>query len=433
MTGPAGPAADGALVLDPDTYVRGVPHQAFARLRARGAVVRLPGGVTAVLRHAEARQVLRAPGMFSSHLGGTQINDPATPADLAAVRRMMLNMDPPDHTRLRSLLTAGFTPRAVAALTERIRARARALVADVAGRGGCDFVTGLAADLPVATLAELLGVPARDRGLLFDWSNRVIGHQDPEYAACDTVDPAKVSGPARRALALRPRPDAAGRMPNPRSRNGMPDLFAYARELAAAKRAQPAGDEADVVFPLLHQPEGRVSDEEFGQLFWLLAVAGNETLRNGIPGGMLALLTHPAQYRALRADPSLLPGAVEEMLRWWTPVTHFRRTAMAATELGGVRIAPGEKVVVFFASANRDERVFRDPDTFDITRPAGPHLSFGHGPHFCLGAQLARVQMRELFAAVLEGLGELELAGEPDRLRSNFQNGVKHLPVRWGC
>jgi cytochrome P450 len=176
---------------------------------------------------------------------------------------------------------------------------------------------------------------------------------------------------------------------------------------------------------------GRVSLEEFENLFFLFAVAGNETLRNGIPGGMVALTTHPDVQRRLRADRSLLPGTVEEMLRWWTPVMHFRRTAAVDTELAGTRIKAGDKVIVFFSSANRDPAVFDDPDTFDPSRAPNEHLSFGHGAHFCLGAHLARVQMRAMFSAVLDVLGDVEPAGPPVRLRSNFQNGIKSLPVRW--
>ena len=160
-------------------------------------------------------------------------------------------------------------------------------------------------------------------------------------------------------------------------------------------------------------------------------MAGNETLRNGLPGGLLALLSHPAQYRLLREDRSLLPGAVEEMLRWWTPVMHFRRTAVSDVRLSDVDIRAGDKVVVWFSSANRDEDVFAEPDAFDITRTPNDHLTFGHGPHFCLGAHLARVQLEAMFDAVLDLLGEVELAGEPVRLRSNFQNGLKRLPIRW--
>jgi cytochrome P450 len=176
---------------------------------------------------------------------------------------------------------------------------------------------------------------------------------------------------------------------------------------------------------------GRVSIEEFENLFWLFSVAGNETLRNGIPGGMVALTANPDAQRRLRADRSLLPSAVEEMLRWWTPVMHFRRTATVDTELAGTKIRGGDKVIVWFSSANRDPVVFPDPDTFDPARSPNEHLSFGHGPHFCLGASLARVQMRAMFSAVLDLLGDIEVAGEPVRLRSNFQNGIKSLPVRW--
>ncbi len=435
MTAPplhGGQLADAARILSPDTYAHGMPYDAFRRLRARAAVVRFEEpGLVAVLRHAEVRQVLRSPRLFSSHLGGTQITDPATPQDLAAVRRMMLNMDPPDHSRLRSLLARAFTPRAVGQLAARIRSRARALVDAVAERGECDFATEVAADLPVATLAEILGVPATDRALLYDWSNRVVGYQDQEYAACHTVDPDSMSEAARHALRLRPQPDAEGRMPDPRSRSGMPDLYAYAHRLGESKRN---GTPEDIMGVLMRQVDGdggRVRIEEFEQLFWLLTVAGNETLRNGLPGGLIALISHPDQYRRLREDRSLLPGAVEEMLRWWTPVLHIRRTATADTELGGLPISAGEKVVVYFGSANRDERVYPDPDAFDVARAPADHLAFGHGPHFCLGAQLARLQMREMFAAVLDRFGEVELAGEPRRLRSDFQNGVKHLLIRW--
>ena len=281
-------------------------------------------------------------------------------------------------------------------------------------------------------MADVFGVPESDRRLLFDWSNRVIGYQDSEYAASDTVDANDVSDLARAALLLRPVPRADGSMPDPRSRVGMPDLYAYAHALGEYKRTHPGDDVMSNLMRHVGADGGRVSIEEFENLFWLFSVAGNETLRNGLPGGMLALLIHPAEYRRLLDDRSLLPGAVDEMLRWWTPVMHFRRTATHDSQLSGVRIKAGDKVVVWFSSANRDSEVFPDPDRFDITRnSAGDHLAFGYGPHFCLGAHLARVQMVALFSAVLDRLGEVELAGEPVRLRSNFQNGIKHLPIRW--
>ncbi len=419
-----------AAIVDPDTYLTGVPYELLAGLRAESPVVRV-GDFWAVLRHADVRQVLRNPQVFSSHLGGTQIRDPATPADLAYVRAMMLNSDPPDHGRLRNLLTRAFTPRAVAALETRIRGWARDLVAAVADRGQCAFATEVAADLPLRTLADVFGVPEQDRGLMYDWSNRVIGYQDAEYAVSATVRAVDLTDLAQNVLGLRPTPGPNGEMPDPRSRNGMPDLYAYANALGEYKRHHPGDDVMSTLMRHVDDDGGRVSLAEFENLFWLFSVAGNETLRNGLPGGLLALLEHPAQYRRLRADRSLLPGAVEEMLRWWTPVMHFRRTATVDARLGGVDIRAGDKVVVWFSSANRDESVFAEPDTFDIGRTPNDHLTFGHGPHFCLGAPLARIQMRAMFDAVLDQLGHIELAGEPVRLRSNFQHGVKHLPIRW--
>jgi cytochrome P450 len=416
-------------ITDPDTYVRGVPYDELARLRRESPVVRV-GDFWAVLGHADVRRVLRDPGLFSSQLGGTQIRDPASAADLAYVRRMMLNMDPPEHGRLRGLLTKAFTPRAVAKLTSQIESRARDLVAGVAGRGSCDFAV-LAADLPLLTLAAVFGVPERDRRLMYDWSNRVIGYQDAEYAVSSTVDAASVSDLARAALAVRPSPGPDGAMPDPRTRAGMPDLYAYANALGEYKRDHPGDDVMSNLMRHVGADGGRVSLAEFENLFWLFSVAGNETLRNGLPGGMLALLSHPAQYRRLLADRSLLPSAVEEMLRWWCPVMHFRRTATADTRLSDVDIRAGDKVVVWFSAANRDPAVFAAPDAFDIGRTPNDHLTFGHGPHFCLGAHLARVQLRAMFGAVLDQLGFVELAGEPVRLRSNFQNGLKSLPIRW--
>jgi cytochrome P450 len=235
------------------------------------------------------------------------------------------------------------------------------------------------------------------------------------------------------ALALRPVPDAAGRMPDPRTREGMPDLYAYAHLLADAKRRHPGDDVMSILLAQVDDDGGRVSVEEFENMFWLFAVAGNETIRNGLPGACLALLEYPGAQDALRADPSLMPAAAEEMLRWWTPVMTFRRTATADCELGGRPIRAGDKVVVSFTSANRDETVFAGADAFDIRRHPNPHLVFGHGPHFCLGSHLARAQMRALFAEVLARTSALTLAGEPSYLRSNFQRGVKRLPVAWAA
>jgi cytochrome P450 len=445
MTATARP--DTEVVFDPATYTEGVPFDALARLRRDSPVVwvdEIPilgwpagPGFWLVLRHADVGSVMRQPQLFSSWLGATQIRDPVTPAALGYVRAMMLNMDPPAHSRLRTLLARSFTPRAVARLDERIRGHARALCerafAGRGGRGECDFAKDVAADLPLLTLADVLGMPEQDRWLLFDWSNRVIGYQDPDYAASAAFDPSGGTPMAAEAFALRPVPDASGRMPDPRTRDGMPDLYAYAHLLADARRRRPGDDVMSILLAQVDDDGGRVSVEEFENMFWLFAVAGNETIRNGLPGACIALIEHPEAQDALRADPELMPAAAEEMLRWWTPVMLFRRTATADCELGGQPIRAGDKVVVSFASANRDEAVFADADGFDIRRHPNPHLVFGHGPHFCLGSHLARAQMRALFAEVLSRTSALDFAGQPSYLRSNFQRGVKRLPVAWAA
>jgi len=434
---------DTEVVYDPATYVEGVPFAALARLREHSPVVWAeevpvlgwPGGpgFWLVLRHAEVQQVLTRPQLFSSSLGATQIRDPATPAALGYVRRMMLNMDPPEHSRLRRLLARSFTPRAVAGLEQRIRGYARSLCDRVlVGRAGvADFAKDLAADLPLLTLADVLGVPEQDRYLLFDWSNRVIGYQDPEYASSAEFDASGGSPMAREAVTLRPVPDSGGRLPDPRTRDGLPDLYAYAHLLADEKRRRPGGDIMSILLAQVDEDGGQVSVEEFENMFWLFAVAGNETLRNGLPGACIALIEHPEVQRELRTRPDLMPGAVNELLRWWTPVMTFRRTATSGCELGGQRIDAGDKVVVSFTSANRDEAVFTQADRLDIRRRVNPHLVFGHGPHFCLGAHLARAQMAALLHEVLARTSRLSYAGQPSFLRSNFQRGVKQLPVAW--
>ena len=424
---------------DPATYVDGVPFDEIESLRARGPVAwidepelaGLPAGpgYHLVLDHALVTQVLKDPATFSSAARGTQIRDPASEQDLHYVQRMMLNMDPPEHSRLRRMIGKSFTPRAVGELEDRIQQHAARIVEHMLdGPSECDFAKDVAADLPLLTLADVLGVPADDRWLMFDWSNRVIGFLDPDYAVSASFDASRGTALAQRATALRPPPDENGRMPDPRSRAGMPDLYRYAHLLAEAKRQDPG---ADVMSILLQQEAGAISTEEFENMFWLFAVAGNETLRNGLPGGMIALLAHDDAQRALRADLDLLPNAIEEMLRWWTPVMVFRRTATRDCELGPVSVREGDKVVVSFVAANRDPAVYERPDVFDIGRAPNPHLVFGHGPHFCLGAHLARTQMRALFGELLRRTSWLEAAGEPAYLRSNFQRGVKRLPLRW--
>ena len=437
-------------VHDPGSYTSGVPLGDLAILREQYGVVpvaepAMPGwaagpGYWLVLRHEDVDRVLKDPATFSSALVGTQVRDPATEEDLAFVRRMMLNLDPPEHSRLRKMLARSFTPRAVARLEDQVRGHVHGVVDRMLASGAdgthgtqgtCDFAKDVAADLPLLTLADVLGVPPEDRWLLFDWSNRVIGWQDEDYATSRAFDPESGSAMAREIAPLRPEPGPDGRMPDPRSRAGMPDLYAYAHLLGRAKRQRPGDDVMSILMSQRDDDGGSVSVEEFENLFWLFAVAGNETLRNGVPGGMVALLDHPQAQRRLRDDPSLVPEAVEEMLRWWTPVMTFRRTATRETRLGEVEIAAGDKVVVSFAAANRDPRVFARPDDFDLDRGGRGHLSFGAGPHFCLGAHLARVQMRLLFTELLGRTSWIEADGSAAWLRSGFQRGVKRLPVHW--
>ncbi|MFE3873109.1 cytochrome P450 [Kitasatospora sp. NPDC059146] len=419
----------------PGTYAEGVPYGLFRELRAEAPVcwVEEPAvgdwpagpGYWAVLRHADVKHVLRSPELFSSHLGATQIRDPDTPADLAFVRTMMLNQDPPDHARLRRIVTAAFTPRALHRLTAAIEGRAAELVAAIRPLGEADFVP-LAADLPVWTLALVLGVPEQDRQLLVDWSNRVIGYQDPEYARSSTADPSRLTAVGRAALDHQPTtPTAPDARPlNPRSRAALADMFAYAHALA---RQPPPGS------IVARMRDAGLSAAEFETMFFLFAVAGNETVRNGLPGGLHTLLSHPDQYRLLCERPELVPSAVEEMLRCWPPVVHFRRTATRDTRIAGQPVRRGDKVVVHHASANRDEAVFPEPDRFDVSRTPNDHVSFGYGPHFCVGARLARLQLRSALRHLLDRLPDLELDPDrpPRRLVSNFQNGLKSLPVRW--
>lgn len=431
-------------LYDPAVYQRAVPLQLLAELRAEHAVVwveeqALPSwpaaeGFWLVLRHREVTEVLRQPQRYSSASGATQLRNPANASDLAYVQKMMLNMDPPEHSRLRRLLVNSFTSRAVAQLEDSIRAHAVGILDRVcadAASGTCDFARDIAADMPLLCLAELFGMPAEDRYLLFDWANRVIGFQDPEYAVSASFDPHAGSEIGRQAAQLRPCPDSQGRMPDPRSRAGMPDLYHYAHLLADHKRQHPGDDIMSLLMAQVDDDGGCVSVEEFENLFWLFAVAGNETVRNGIPGGMLALLKNPDSWTELQNNPDALPGAVDEMLRWWTPVMIFRRTATADTELAGARIRAGDKVVVSFLSANRDPALFTHPDQFDIYRSPNPHLTFGYGPHFCLGAQLARAQMQAVFAETLDRFGTLTATAPATFLRSNFQRGIKNLPVHW--
>lgn len=406
-------------VFDPRIYKRGIPHETFRRLRDEHPVswqdehevLGWPAGpgFWAVTRHEDVEYVLRSPRAFSSHLGATQIRDPE-PADLPFIRRMMLNTDPPEHVRLRRIVSRAFTPRRIEKFADDVAVRARGLIDAVVERGECDLTTDVTDDFPLLNLADLLGVPESDRRMLLDWTDRVIGYQDPEHAEV-----------AR---------DADGKPVNPRSPAMLRDMFEYAQRLAAYKREHP---DDDVMTSLATADvDGRAFDDaELEMFFFLLSVAGNDTVRSAVPGGMLALVDHPGERRRLLDDPGLLDTAVEEMLRWHPPVLSFRRTAAEDTTLAGRRIGAGDKVVVFHASANYDERRFPEPYRFDVSRSPNEHVAFGDGPHVCLGAHFARLQLRIFFREALWRLPDMELAGPVDRLVSNFIHGVKHMPVRF--
>ncbi|MFF8904586.1 cytochrome P450 [Streptomyces olivaceoviridis] len=407
-------------VFDPRRYAAGVPHDDYRVLRdhhpvawqEEPEVLGWPAGpgFWAVTRHADVVRVLKDAGTYSSYVGATQIRDP-DPEDLPFIRRMMLNQDPPRHGRLRRLVSRAFTPGRVDRFAAVARERARALLAGAlesarAGNGTVDLVSAVTDEYALLNLADLLGVPESDRRLLLRWTRRVIGYQDPDEA-----------GP--------PVLDGAGRPVNPRSPVMLADMFAYAGQLAAYKRRYPADD---IMTTLAHDVE--LAGAELEMFFFLLTVAGNDTVRGAAPGGLLALVEHPEAYESLRAGKAAVPSAVDELLRWHPPVLTFRRTAVRDTELAGRRIRAGDKVVVFHASANRDERVFAAPDRLDLTRSPNPHVSFGDGPHVCLGAHFARLQLRLLHEEVLRVLpGPPRLAGPPGRLVSNFINGIKSLTL----
>jgi cytochrome P450 len=413
------PTSPAVNVFDPAIFAKAIPHEAFRRLRDEAPIAwqeehpvgpwPAGPGYWAVTRYADVRHVLASPGDFSSHAGATQIRDPDAD-DLPHVRRMILNMDPPEHLRLRRLVTGAFSRRRLEQLTQAMTARARRALDAVAPECRCDLPADVTDDLPVANLAELLGMPASDRHLMLRWTNRVIGYQDPEHG-----DVAR---------------DARGRPVNPRSPAALADMFAYADELAAQKRRHPADD---VMSALVHaEVDGeRLTGGELEMFFFLLVIAGTDTTRSALPGGVLALAEHPDAYRRLRADPGLLGPAIEEILRWHPPVLSFRRTATRDLELAGTPIRAGDKVVVYHVSAHYDEREFAEPYRFDITREPNRHLAFGHGPHKCLGAHFARLQMEIFFTEFLRRLPQVELDGPVQRLTSNFINGINHLPLRW--
>ncbi|MEU3752260.1 cytochrome P450 [Streptomyces olivoreticuli] len=406
------PALPGGFdFTDPGLYEQRVPLPEFAVLRRTAPVWwnAQPHGVAGfdddgywvVTRHADVREVSTRPEVFSSAANTAVIrfHEHIRREQIDVQRLIMLNMDPPEHTRVRQIVQRGFTPRSVRALEGALRERARAIVAEARERGGGNFVTDIACELPLQAIAEIVGVPQGDRARIFDWSNKMIAYDDPELAITEEVG-------ATAAM----------------------ELISYAMNLAAERKKCPA---RDIVSRLVAaEDEGNLASEEFGFFVLLLAVAGNETTRNAISHGMHAFLTHPEQWELFKRERPAT--AAEEIVRWATPVVSFQRTATRDTELGGAAVRAGQRVGIFYASANNDPEVFERPEVFDITRDPNPHLGFGGGgPHFCLGRSLAVLEIDLVFNAIADAAPDIELAGEPRRLRSAWLNGIKELRVRY--
>jgi cytochrome P450 len=412
----AGPDLAQIDLVDPDVYVERVPWDWFAYLRREHPVFWHPErppnrGFWAVMRYLDLDRVMNDAATFSSGRAGIILEE--MEPDALEARRSMMETDPPRHSRLRRIVSPLFTPRAIREYEPFCRDLARSVLDRALPLGEFDFVDEIARQLPIRVLARILGVPDQDTDRLIEWGDRMIGNMDPEYADL-LVDRDDTS--AYRLLPFRS-PAAA-------------ELTDYGHAMAERRRDDPRND---LCSKLVHaEVDGqRLTKFEFDNFFSLLVVAGNETTRHSITHGMLALMENRDQMRRLAEDPSLMPMAVEEMLRYGSPTMQFRRTATRDVELGDQAVRDGDKVVVWFISANRDEKVFADPDRFDVTRRPNPEVAFGSGgPHFCLGAPLARMEIRVMFEELLPRLEDIETAGPISRLRSNFINGVKHVPVR---
>lgn len=402
-------------LLDPKTFEDGAPHDVFDWLRENEPVHWNPGrpereravgivepeqrGFWVLTRHADVVAVSKDQDLFSSERG-TCINADMREQDLMMFRQQMIHMDPPRHTELRGAINDFFKPRTIKKMDANVRELTRSIVEGVAQKGSCDFVREVAAELPLLVLAELLGVPREERQLLFDWTNRLMGLDDPDYG--DPYD-------AQAALM---------------------ELFQYCAALAKNRKDDPKDDLMSVLV------QARIDDRELdfveiNMMFFLMVIAGNETTRNALSGGIEALCHFPEQKQKLLDNPALLNSAVEEIVRWHSPVMQFRRTATRDTEIGGQPIAAGDKVVMYYGAANRDERVFEEPNRFDVSRHPNPHLGFGIGNHFCLGANLARAEMRIMLEEVLTRVPDFELNGPVERLRSNFIHGIKRMPIQF--
>jgi cytochrome P450 len=392
-------------LYSPAAYVDGPPHAALVELRRTTPVYYqdIPGqaGYWAVLTHADVIQVASQPLLFSASEGGIVLED-AHPAQLELMRKMLLAMDPPGHVDYRRPLAPSFKARVIAGLEDRIRAICRQIF-DQIGDGDVEFVHDVTSSLPSQVVGELVGIPEQDWPKIHRWSEMSTSSQDPDFerAGGEVVDPVM-------AMAM------------------------YAIEFAGRRRQEePRPDLASLILGTEFGGE-LMTDIDFGIFFVQLVTAGNDTTKTMLSSGLLALLQHPDQLAELRADPSLVAGAVEEILRWANPLHYFRRTATADTELSGVPIAAGDKVAMYYTSANRDEDVFHDSQRFDIHRHPNPHLSFGIAEHFCLGVHVARLEGRVFFEELLATFPSIELVGEPVRTRSNLNNALKSLPIRLG-
>ncbi len=399
-------------LLNPDHFIEGTPHHWFAELREKDPVYWHPErngpGFWCITRYDDLKHVSRNPQLFSSQIGGTVLRDPSPQERAATEQRgqhfpIMLNMDPPHHVKFRRIVQRSFTPRFVQRQQAHIEDLARRIVDPVAPQGEAEFVEDVAAELPLQVICEMMGVPQEDRKDIFDISNRMIGFDDPELGHRDREQAQLAS--------LR--------------------MFGHAMKVAEACRDTPADNLSSM---LLHNTiDGeKLTEIEYAAFFLLLCVAGNETTRTVTTNGMKALIEHPEQLQMLIDDPSLIPNAVEEILRFDPAVHHFRRTATEDTEIRDKKIRRGDKIIMWYPSANRDEDVFPDPDRFDVARAnASEQLAFGIGEHFCLGASLARLELNVIFSEILPRLRSPELAAPPRRLRSNFVNGVKEMRIRF--
>ena len=405
----------GVDLTDPRTFADGIPHDVFARLRAEEPVAWHPeregpgigSGFWSVTRHADVVEVNRdAQAMSSARFGNMIFDNPMPPAE--GESGMLVHMDPPQHTRYRLLVNRGFTPRMVGQLEDFMQGVTERTLDRVVDRGQADFVEDVAAELPIQVITHMMGVGEAERSKVFELSNRLIGFDDPELGGDDK--------------------DAA--------MNAGAEMYAIANRVGTEKRAAlDAGEQpGDIVSALLKaEVDGdRLSELEYDMFFLLLTVAGNETTRTAIAQGMLAFIEHPEQWERVRDDRSLLPTTIDEILRYTTPIMNFRRTATGDTEIGGQPVKDGDKVVIWYASANFDAAVFDEPLSFDVGRTPNEHVTFGGGgPHFCLGANLARLELRVMFDRLLDRLPLPELAAPVARLHSNFNHGLKRMPVRW--